>query len=132
MKFDITNYGGTDGKIEVSDGMQLDLKPPLLKKSSEHLTPMHLIGMAWSGCLNSTITSIFEANEINKDSRVRVNIESKRNREYGLHYQLKAYVAIEDYDEKETLKVARHAHRLCPISKLIAENRFVSLAYEIY
>ncbi len=132
MRFDITNYGGTDGKIEVSDGMELDLKPPFIEKSSEHMTPMHLIGMAWSACLNSTIVSIFEANKIIKDSRVRVSIESKRNREHGLHYQLKAYVAIEDYDEKETLQVAHHAHRLCPISKLIAENPFVSLAYEKY
>lgn len=120
------------GKIESSDGMTIDLKPPVIENPSEQLSPKHLMGMAWSTCLNATIESIFEANEINKESRVRVEVESKRNREYGLHYIVTAYIAVEDYDEKETLKVARHADRLCPISKLIRKNQFVSLAYETY
>lgn len=132
MKFDLINKGGTDGKITSSDGMVIHLKPPTIEESANHLTPMHLIGMAWSGCLNSTVASIFQANQINKESRVRVEVQSDRNREHGLHYRLTAYLAVEDYDETETLKVARHAHRLCPISKLIAENSFVSLAYESY
>lgn len=128
----ITNINGTGGKIEASDGMKIDLKPPVIENPSEQLTPMHLIGMAWSGCLNSTIESIFTTNKITNKHRVRVEVEAKRNRAHGYHYILVAYVAIEDYDENETVKVARHAHRLCPISKLIAENEFVSLAYEVY
>lgn len=128
----ITNINGTGGKIETSDGMSIDLKPPVIENPSDQLTPMHLIGMAWSACLNSTIESIFESNKIENRIRIRVQIEAKRNREQGYHYILTAYVAIEAYDEKETLKVARHAHRLCPISKLIAKNEFVSLAYEAY
>lgn len=128
----ITNIGGTGGMIEDSDGMVINLKPPVIENPSEQLTPMHLIGMAWSACLNSTIESIFDVNKIENKSRVRVEIEAKQNRAHGYHYILIAHVAVEDYDEKETLKVARHAHRLCPISKLIAENEFVSLAYEIY
>lgn len=129
---DLINTKGTSGKIESSDGMTIDLKPPVIENPSEQLSPKHLMGMAWSTCLNATIESIFEANEINKESRVRVEVESKRNREYGLHYIVTAYIAVEDYDEKETLKVARHADRLCPISKLIRKNQFVSLAYETY
>lgn len=128
----ITNIDGTGGRIEVSDGMSIDLMPPAIQNPSEQLGPTHLIGMAWSACLNSTIQSIFDANKIDKQLRVRVEVESKRNRENGLHYILVAYIAVKDYDEKETLKVARHAHRLCPISKLIAKNEFVSLVYEAY
>ena len=128
----ITNINGTGGKIEASDGMKINLKPPMIEKPSDQLTPMHLIGMAWSACLNSTIESIFDSNKIANKIRVRVEVEAKHNRAHGYHYILIAYVAVEDYDEKETLKVARHAHRLCPISKLIAENEFVSLAYEVY
>lgn len=128
----LTNTGGTGGVIETSDGMTVDLKPPVIKDPAEQLSPKHLIGMAWSACLNATIASIFDHNEINNKSRVRVEVESKRNKEHGLHYILVAYVAIEGYDEKETMKVARHADRLCPVSKLITENPFVSLAYEQY
>lgn len=128
----LTNTGGTSGVIETSDGMTIDLKPPAIKNPSEQLSPKHLVGMAWSACLNATIESIFEHNEIENKSRVRVEVESKRNKEHGLHYIMTAYVAVEDYDEKETMKIARHADRLCPVSKLITENPFVSLAYEAY
>lgn len=128
----LTNTKGTSGQIKASDGMTVDLKPPAIESPSDQLSPKHLIGMAWSTCLNATIESIFETNEIDKESRVRVEVESKRNREHGLHYIVTAYIAVEDYDEEETLKVARHADRLCPISKLITENQFVSLAYEAY
>lgn len=128
----ITNFNGTGGRAEISDGMTVNLKPPAIENPSEQLSPKHLIGMSWSACLNATIQSIFSSNDINKESRVRVEVESKRNREHGLHYILVAYIAIEDYVEEETMKVARHADRLCPVSKLIAENEFVSLAYEAY
>lgn len=128
----LTNTGGTSGKIEASDGMTIDLKPPAIHEASAELTPKHLIGMAWSACLNATLESIFESNQIKKKTRVRVEAESKRNREHGLHYILTAYVAVEDFDEQQTLKFARHADRLCPISKLIKDNEFVSLAYEAY
>lgn len=128
----ITNIGGTGGTIETSDGMMIDLKPPKINENGEQLSPKHLMGMAWSACLNATIQSIFDANEIDKKIRVRVEVESKRNKENGLHYILVAHIAVEDYDEKETMKVARHAHRLCPVSKLIEKNEFVSLAYEAY
>lgn len=129
---DIINYDGTSGRVEVSDGMTIDLKPPAINNPSEQLTPKHLVGMAWSTCLNATIDSIFEANKIDNEKRVRVEVKSKRNREHGLHYIVTAYVAIEDYDEDETLKIAGHADRLCPVSKLITENEFVSLEYEAY
>lgn len=128
----LTNTNGTSGKIEASDGMNIALKPPALTEPSDQLTPKHLVGMAWATCLNATIESIFDTNDIENESRVRVEVESKRNQEHGLHYIVTAYVAIEDYDEEETLKVARHADRLCPVSKLITENQFVSLAYEAY
>lgn len=129
---EITNINGTVGTVKGSDGMSIGLKPPLLEDPSDQLTPKHLIGMAWSTCLNATIESILEANDIDKKSRVRVDVESKRNREHGLHYILIAYAAIEDYDEDETLRIAKSADRLCPISKLIAKNEFVSLEYEEY
>ena len=128
----ITNIGGTSGSIESSDGMMIDLEPPKINQNGDQLSPKHLIGMSWSTCLNATIQSIFNSNDIDKKSRVRIEVESKRNREHGLHYILVAHVAVEDYDEEETLKVARHAHRLCPVSKLIDANEFVSLAYESY
>lgn len=128
----LTNTGGTGGVIETSDGMTIELKPPAIKDPSGQLSPKHLVGMAWSACLNATIESIFEHNKIENKSRVRVEVESKRNKEHGLHYIMTAYVAVEDYDEKETMKVARHADRLCPVSKLITKNPFVSLAYEAY
>ncbi len=129
---EITNINGTAGKVEGSDGMSIGLKPPVLDNPSNALTPKHLIGMAWSTCLNATIESILEANDIDKESRVRVEVESKRDRENGLHYILVAYAAIQDHNEKETLRIANSADRLCPISKLISKNEFVSLEYEEY
>lgn len=128
----VTNLRGTSGKIEISDGMSFDLRPPTLHNPSEQLTPKHMVGMAWATCLNATIISIFKTNKKENKSRVRVVAESKTDAANGLHYILTAYVAIEDYDENETLKFANMADRLCPISKLIEKNQFVSLKYEEY
>lgn len=131
-KIDIINIGGTSGKIEGSDGMKVDLQPPAIHDASDQLSPKHLIGMAWSACLNATLLSILTANKIDNQTRVRVEVESKKDIKNGLHYIMTAYVAVEGFDEEKTLKFAKHADRLCPISKLIAENEFVSLVYEAY
>lgn len=128
----VTNTNGTSGEIEISDGMSFDLKPPKLSNPSEMLSPKHLIGMAWSTCLNATIESILTSNKKDNKSRVRVEVESKRTDDYGLHYIVTAFVAVENYDENETLKIANTADRLCPISKLITNNPFVSLTFEEY
>lgn len=128
----VINKGGTSGELEISDGMSFELKPPKLSNPSDQLSPKHLIGMAWSTCLNATIKSILKTNKIDNDSRVRVEVESKQNNDHGLHYIVTAYASIEGYDESETLKIAKMADRLCPISKLIIENEFVSLKYEAY
>ncbi|NLC54505.1 MAG: OsmC family protein [Erysipelothrix sp.] len=105
---------------------------PLLNETDNDLTPKNLIAMAWSLCLNATVQSILEANKKDHKSRVTVEAESKRNKEHGLHYILKAYVAIDGYSEDDTIKLAKMAHRLCPISKLIEANEFVSVNYEAY
>ncbi len=126
----VTNLGGTSGSLDFSDGMNVDLKPPVIKNPSEQMSPKHLIGMAWSTCLNATIKSIFNQSKIENISRVRVEVEQKHTKELGLYYTMIAYVAVDGYSENETLKIANTADRLCPISKLITLNQFVSLKYE--
>lgn len=129
---EVVNEGGISGNLKVSDGMAFDLKPPTLSNPSDQLSPKHLMAMAWSTCLNATIMSVFRQNKIDNASRVRVSVEQKVNEKEGLHYVVIAYVAIEGYDEKQTMKIAKIADRLCPISKLITKNEFVSLEYEVY
>ena len=90
------------------------------------------MAMAWSLCLNATIQSILEANKKDNKSKVRVEAESKRDKKDGLHYILRAFVAIENHNEADTLKLAKMAHRLCPVSKLISENKFVTVHFEQY
>ena len=131
-KLNITNYKGTQGSLEVSDGMSFQLQPPKLENPSDQLSPKHMIAMAWSTCLNATVESILDSNNKSAKSRVRVEVESKRNKKHGLHYILEAFISIEGFDENETLKIANMADRICPISKLIEKNPFVSLTYEEY
>ncbi len=128
----VTNLGGTSGSLDFSDGMKIDLQPPAIENPSEQMSPKHLIGMAWSTCLNATIKSIFNQNKIENISRVRVEVEQNHTKELGLYYIVIAYVAIDGYSENETLKIANMADRLCPVSKLITLNQFVSLEYEKY
>lgn len=128
----IVNLGGTSGKLSMSDGMQVDLLPPKLANPSDQLSPKHMIGMAWSTCLNATIIQVFKSENIKNTSRVRVEVIQKTSKEYGLHYVVTAFVAVDGYNENETLRVANTADRLCPISKLITNNPHVSLKYEEY
>lgn len=82
--------------------MKINLKPPVIKNQ-------------WSSFRTNGFFSAFSGAEIRSEGAV-----------------VPQQSAIEDYDEKKTLKVARNVHRLCHISKLIAENEFVSLTYEAY
>ena len=131
-KIIITNLGSTSGQLSMSDGMEVELRPPKLSSPSDQLSPKHMIGMAWSTCLNATIIHIFKSEKIENKSRVRVEVIQKTSKDYGLHYVVSAFVAIEGYNENETLRVANTADRLCPISKLITNNPHVSLKYEEY
>lgn len=129
----ITNIGGTKGHAEVDDGMTVNLVPPKIENPSDQLSPKHFVGLAWGACLNATIASVLSHDDdADNESKVRVEVESRRTKEEGLHYIVTAYVTIEGYDENNTLRIANTAHRLCPVSKLIEKNQHVFVKAEGY
>lgn len=130
-KTEVVNEKGTDGFIETSNGLKLKTTS-MNKKSSEGADPEQFMGMAWSTCLNATMLSLLEARKVEKDTRVRVEVEFKQDKPGSYYFAMTAYAAVEGWTEEESLKLANQAHQRCPVSKLIEKNEFVYVKSEAY
>ena len=49
-KIIITNLGGTSGQLSMSDGMEVELRPPKLSSPSDQLSPKHMIEIGRASC----------------------------------------------------------------------------------
>ena len=130
-KAEVTNKKGTDGFIKTDSGLELKTTS-IGKPSNQAANPEQLMGMAWSTCLNATMIALLQARQVEKNTRVRVEVEFKQDKPGSYYFELTAYAAVEDWTLEETLKLAHQAHKRCPVSKLIEKNEYVFVKSEAY
>ena len=130
-KTEVYNEKGTAGFIETKNGLRLKTTSTT-NPSAEGADPEQFMGMAWSTCLNATMLSLLEARKVEKNTRVRVEVEFKQDKPGSYYFEMTAYAAVEGWSEEESLKLAHQAHERCPVSKLIDNNEYVHVLSEAY
>lgn len=127
---ELINEDGVNGVSYSLDGYQVTVSSPLNDQPGTN--PEQLIGLAWVTCLNATLKAILKEQNINRKTRVRVIVSLMDEPHGGYYFTLFGYGSIEGFSIDETKNILEHAHKRCPISKLIQANPHVSLDAELY
>ncbi|CDR31484.1 Organic hydroperoxide resistance protein-like [Acholeplasma oculi] len=127
----LTNHQGTRGQVDADNGFSV-LLSPVLEADKHHTNPEQLIGSAWATCLNATIISILKAKNLNSKSKVDVTVKLFFDEKTRYHFTLDAVASIENMDLSEAEKIVQTAHRFCPVSKLIHDNKGVTISVTPY
>lgn len=130
-KTEVFNKKGTAGFIETVNGMRIKTTSTS-NPSAEGADPEQFLAMSWSTCLNATMLALLEARKVDKNTRIRVEVEFKQDKPGSYYFEVTAYASVEGWSEEETLKLALQAHKRCPVSKLIGDNEFVHVLAEAY
>lgn len=116
-----------NGQLIFSDNQPLATKHPL--EAGQGYNPEQLIASAWATCLNATIQSLLEAKKIDALSRVDVAVTlCKEENGPGYYYFLvDAEAAIDGLDLSQAENIVKDAHLRCPVSKLLAGAKTLTL-----
>ncbi|MGX7418450.1 OsmC family protein [Carnobacterium gallinarum] len=122
---EVINSDGVAGKAYVKNGgLSVTVSSPL--SSDTGTNPEELLGLAYSTCLNATVQTILkEQGTINK-STVQINVDLIPEA-VGYHFDVQAFVWIEDFSLAESTIIVAAAELRCPISKLLVNSKTVTV-----
>lgn len=122
-----TNQEGIYGTVSLSNQKSVPTAHPLT--TDEGFNPEELMATAWATCLNATIQALLESQKQTRPSRVEVTCELHREATIGTGYyfQVNAKASIQGLTLEEAESLVHHAHRRCPVSKLINQSQTISL-----
>ena len=124
---EMVNETGVNGQAFVkNDGLNVKLSSPLNK--DEGTNPEELIGLSFSTCLNATIQSLLKARGKENKSRVEVHVDFMREPNgIGYFFNVEAFAKIAELPFEESKKIVEEAEKRCPVSKLFAGSKTVSV-----
>lgn len=127
------NTDGVDGSayIEHEGGLKVDVSSPL--NDAPGTNPEELLGLALSTCFNATLKAILEEHHLEKETRVEVPVQLKKE-EDGLSYYFEVYVhaMIQDLPIEEAKKIVEITSHRCPVYKLMHGSHTVHLETKVY
>lgn len=124
---EMVNETGVNGEAFVkNDGLNVKLSSPLSKE--EGTNPEELLGLSFSTCLNATIQSLLKARGKETTSRVEVHVDFIRESNgIGYFFNVVAFAKIDGLSFEESEKIVEEAEHRCPVSKLLAGSKTVSV-----
>ncbi|WP_211251476.1 OsmC family protein [Carnobacterium inhibens] len=124
---EMVNETGVNGEAFVKNGgLNVKLSSPLNKE--EGTNPEELLGLSFSTCLNATIQSLLKARGKENTSRVEVHVDFMREPNgIGYFFNVEAVAKIDGLPFEESKKIIEEAENRCPVSKLLAGSKTVSV-----
>jgi lipoyl-dependent peroxiredoxin len=118
-------YGSQKNAISSS---HRDIKLSTYQKN-EGFHAGELIAHAWASCLHETVKLILKAKRMSNESvcYVKVCYVNEVKPKIGYKFLLDAYLEILNLSTEQTEIILHKAHQLCPISKLLKDNKDVNL-----
>jgi organic hydroperoxide reductase OsmC/OhrA len=122
-----SKHDDINGYLYFTDNLPLPTKHPL--GDGNGYNPEQLIASAWATCLNATIQSLLEAKRQNIDSKVDITVTlCKEEAGLGYYYfQVDAEAAIKGMNLTDAKEIVDQAHLRCPVSKLLAGAKTLTL-----
>lgn len=123
----VSKHDAINGHLLFSDNEALATKHPL--EAGAGYNPEQLIASAWATCLNATIQSLLEAQGSKRRSKVDITVTlCKEDNGPGYYYfQVDAEAAIEGLVPDDAQEIVEQAHLRCPVSKLLAGAKTLTL-----
>ncbi|WP_035053249.1 OsmC family protein [Carnobacterium pleistocenium] len=124
---EMVNESGVNGQSFVKNGgLKVKVSSPL--NSNEGTNPEELIGLSLSTCLNATIQSLLKARGKENTSRVEAHVDFMRESNgIGYFFNVNAFAKIDGLPFEESKKIIEEAELRCPVSKLLAGSKTVSV-----
>lgn len=117
----VSNRGGTEGFVDVADGLRLPTGPP--EPGAAGSNPEQFLAMAWSTCLNSAVAkalSLHGLDPANHASTVTVTVSLFHEPNGEFRFAPHAAVHVPGLPADQAHDVVMAAHARCPISKLLS------------
>lgn len=122
----VINQEGIKGNLTFSDNQPLRTQHPLTQDPGYN--PEQLIASAWATCLNATIQTVLAERKQTHRSNVSITVTlCQETIEVGYYFQVEAQAGIEDMTIEEATTVIHQAHGRCPVSKLLAGAKPLTL-----
>lgn len=122
---EVVNQKGATGNVYVKGGMAIELGEA---GSGVGTNPEELLGMAWATCLNATLQSMLKGRGLDVRSKVEVHVDLEReNARSGFIFVLRAIMAVEGMEQDAAMRMAKSAHRRCPVSKIIDDYEHATI-----
>lgn len=128
MLYSVTalNHQGINGTAQLSNGKPVPTSHPL--NDQPGFNPEELLALAWSTCLNATIEALLEARGLSTKSAVSVTVDLlKEPEQAGYYFRVLGQASIQGLSLDEAQAIVQEADQRCPVSKLLAQAKTVSL-----
>ncbi|MGT2757693.1 OsmC family protein [Streptococcus ovuberis] len=120
------NHQGINGTVKLSNEKVVPTSHPL--NDQPGFNPEELLALAWSTCLNATIEALLDAKKISAKSTVSVTVDLlKEPEQTGYYFRVLGQASIQDLSLDEAQAIVQEADQRCPVSKLLAQAKTVTL-----
>lgn len=124
FRTEVINSDGVAGQAFVKNGLSVTVSSPLSPEPGTN--PEELLGLAYSTCLNATVQTILNEQGQNNKSTVQVNVVLV-GASGAYSFKVTALVWIDALSLEESQAIVNDAHQRCPVSKLMADSKSVSV-----
>ncbi|MBG9988663.1 OsmC family protein [Aerococcaceae bacterium DSM 111176] len=116
----VVNQDGVDGVafVDRPDGLRVVTSNPVSERPGTN--PEELLGLAFATCMNATIKAVLKREQLQRDSKVTVDVQLKLDESDNSYYfDVVLRAMIEGLTLEEAERIVAVAEKRCPVSKLL-------------